>query len=258
MYAAGHTAVGLIRNHNEDSIFYTLEPIGPLPNLFIVADGMGGHNAGEVASQKSIEFSCSFVRGAPGTSCTPDGTLDLLVKATAYANKSVNEHAANNPDTAGMGTTFTACTVLGDVLAVSHVGDSRIYTISAGEITQITNDHSYVEEMVAAGHLTPEQAKTHPKRNQLTRSLGFERQVSVDGKLYSLSGVDSLLMCTDGLNNMLSNEEILTIASQNTPLCDRTKVLIDAANNHGGTDNISVIIIDVKKDIETADGESRC
>jgi len=208
---------------------------------------MGGHSAGEVASQKSIEYSCGFIRGAPTDEVySPDEILSLLTKATIYANKSVNDHAADNSDFQGMGTTFSACTILGNTLAVSHVGDSRIYTISPGQITQITADHAYVEEMVAAGHLTPEQAKTHPKRNQLTRSLGYEPEVIPDGNFYDLTNVHSILLCTDGLNNMIMDEEILTLVSQNTPTSDRAQALVDAANKQGGVDNISVIIIDVK------------
>jgi len=247
MYAAGLTATGIVRSQNEDAIFHTTEPIGPLPNLFVVADGMGGHSGGEVASQKSIEYCCGFINDAPtDANLTPDKVLELLVAATSHANVSVNKHAANNPTLLGMGTTFSVCVLLGDILAVAHVGDSRIYTISQGEIAQITTDHSYVEEMVASGHLTPDQAKTHPKRNQLTRSLGFEPDVAIDSSLHDLQNVDSLLLCSDGLSNMLTNDEIANFLGQNTSTHERAQALVDAANNHGGIDNISVIIIDVK------------
>ena len=247
MYAAGLTATGLVRSHNEDVIFYTAQPIGPLPNLFVVADGMGGHNAGEVASAKSLEFSCDFLRGASSApSAEPGYIRDFLVSAVHAANKAVFEYAASNPAYFGMGTTFSACSIASNTLAVAHIGDSRIYAISPDHISQITTDHTFVEEMVQAGSLTPSQAKTHPRRNVLTRVLGCDPLVSADGTLHSLDGVSSVLLCSDGLTDMLSDEEIMNLTTQNASADDRVQALIDAANRQGGVDNISAIIIDVK------------
>jgi len=248
MNIAGATSVGLVRSNNEDAFFFTANQIGPLSNLFIVADGMGGHNAGEVASAKSLEYFHEFVlqshrdvHGVPGDMVT------FLVGAVEYANKGVYEHSLTNPGFSGMGTTFSACAVLGDKLAIAHIGDSRIYTIAQGRvITQITEDHSYVAEMVQAGNITPTEAKIHPNRNQLTRVLGCEPPVNVDGILHDINGVDSVLLCSDGLTDMLSDEEIMSIVSQNTFPQTRVQDLIDAANDRGGKDNITVIIIDVK------------
>ena len=247
MYAAGLTAVGLARNNNEDAIFYTTKPIGPLPNLFIVADGMGGHNAGEVASQKSLEYCYDFIRNAPVDDCTsPEDALDFLVTATLEANKNVFEYAVSDPALRGMGTTFSACVVLGDTLAMAHIGDSRIYTIGTNGITQITIDHTYVEEMVQSGNLTPDQARAHPRRNQITRVLGFEPDISADGGLFELRDVRSILLCSDGLNNMLTDDTIMRLVNLHAPAEARVQALIDAANSQGGKDNISAIIIDVK------------
>ena len=248
MQTASLTAVGLVRNHNEDVIFVTTDPIGPLPNLFIVADGMGGHNAGEVASQKSVEFSCRFIKNAPQAT-TPDDIQGLLVSAAEKANDDVYKLAQQDSELNGMGTTFSACVVLGDNLVTAHIGDSRIYFITPDDITQITTDHTYVQELVQAGSITAREAKTHPRRNQLTRTLGFEPKVTADGAVHSLKGVHSVLLCSDGLTDMLSNEEILNIINLDISVDKRVQALIDAANNQGGEDNISAIIIDVKGEI---------
>jgi len=210
---------------------------------------MGGHNAGEVASAKSLEYFNEFILKTNHevfASVTHDDIVPLLVAAVNHANNRVYGHSLDDPGLSGMGTTFSACAVVGDKLAVAHIGDSRIYIIKNGEITQITTDHTYVAEMVQAGHLTPADAKTHPSRNQLTRVLGCPPPIDVDGAIYALSGVNTVLLCTDGLTDMLSDEEILNIARQNTPPLARVQALIDAANNNGGIDNISAIIIDVK------------
>ena len=247
MNAAGLTAVGKVRNHNEDAIFHNLNPTGPLPNLFVVADGMGGHNAGEVASAKSLEYFLEFIHNSEHTA--PDDTASLLVSATNHANDKVYNLSLTDPELDGMGTTFSACVVLGDKLAMAHIGDSRIYTISQDRISQITADHTYVAQMVQAGHLTVAEAKNHPNRNQLTRVLGCLPPIDVDGSFRDLAGVNTVLICSDGLTDMLSDEEIMDITSQNTPPAARVQALIDAANSNGGIDNISAIIIDVKGEI---------
>ena len=247
MYAAGLSATGLVRNHNEDIIFYTTDKIGPLPNLFIVADGMGGHNAGEVASAKSLEFACDFIRNVqPMASATIHDILDVLTAAALSANNAVYEYSVSDPALYGMGTTFSACSIVDNTLVAAHIGDSRIYAIGGGDITQITTDHTYVEEMVQAGNLTPNQAKTHPRRNVITRVLGCEPNISADGIHHHLMGVDSVLLCSDGLTDMLSDDAIMKLLSQDAPTKDRAQALIDAANKQGGIDNISAIIIDVK------------
>ena len=249
MYAAGLTAIGQVRSHNEDVIFHTTQVIGPLPNLFIVADGMGGHNAGEVASAKSLEYSTGFIRNSTKVpSPTPEEIQNTLVAATLHANSKVFKHAVDNPAYYGMGTTFSACSVVGNILAVSHIGDSRIYTISHDRITQITTDHTFVEEMVQAGSLTPGEAKTHPRRNVLTRVLGCDPEITADGSLHDLTSINSVLLCSDGLTDMLSDDEIMKLVNLNASAEARAEALINAANNHGGIDNISAIIIDVKGD----------
>ena len=249
MHAIGLTAIGLVRSHNEDTIFYTTEPIGPLPNLFIVADGMGGHSAGEVASEKSVEYSRSFIQDATGEQ-SAEAIMDILVTSAIHANNRVYNLALSDPAVYfGMGTTFSACAVVGDTLAVAHIGDSRIYTISPDGIRQITTDHTYVEELVQSGNITREEARTHPRRNVLTRVLGCDPFVSTDGFLCELKGINHVILCSDGLTDMLTDEQIMEYASQNVPLDTRANALIDAANREGGKDNISAIIIDVKGEV---------
>ena len=250
MKAASLTAVGLVRNHNEDVIFVTTNPIGPLPNLFIVADGMGGHNAGEVASQKSVEFSCKFLQNSPKiAAATPEDIRNLLATAAEQANANVYKLAAQDPELKGMGTTFSACAVLEDTLVTAHIGDSRIYLVTSSDIMQITTDHSYVAELVKAGSITSKEAKTHPKRNQLTRTLGNEPLVKADGAMHSLNNIRSVLLCSDGLTDMLSDDEIMNLVNLDVSAEERVQALIDAANSQGGEDNISAIIIDVKGEI---------
>ena len=247
MYVAGQTAVGKVRKHNEDTIFHTTIQIGPLPNLFIVADGMGGHNGGEVASAKSLEYFRDFIcHPQLNVALTPQDTMQLLVSATGYANSKVLDHALTDQELFGMGTTFSACVVLEDMLVVAHIGDSRIYTINSNGINQITADHTYVAEMVQAGQLTPAEAKTHPDRSKLTRVLGLDAKIDVDGNLHDLNHIDAVLLCSDGLTDMLSDGEIMSITTQNAPPASRVQALVDAANQAGGIDNISAIIIDVK------------
>ena len=244
MNVAGLTAVGKVRNHNEDAIFHIQSKIGSLPNLFIVADGMGGHNAGEVASAKSLEYFLEFIHNSKNR--TPEDTISLLISATNHANEMVYALSLSDPELDGMGTTLSACVVLDGKLAVAHIGDSRIYTISHDRITQITQDHTYVAKMVQTGHLTLAEAKTHPNRNQLTHVLGCMPPIDVAGDLHDLNGVSTVLLCSDGLTDMLSDDEIMDISSQKSPPAARVQALIGAANNNGGIDNISAIIIDVK------------
>ena len=248
MQSAALTDTGRVRSHNEDTIFCTTNPIGPLPNLFIVADGMGGHNAGEVASRESVEYSCDYLRGLEPAALSPEEALKLLVEAVDQANMGVYVQSLTGQEMRGMGTTFSACTILGTTLVIAHIGDSRIYSISPGSpgsITQLTTDHTYVAEMIKAGYLTPENAKTHPNRSQLTRVLGYEPEIQVDGALHELNTAETVLLCSDGLTDMLTNDEIMNIiCTQGQPQA-RAQALIDAANNNGGIDNISVIIIDM-------------
>jgi len=246
MNVIGLTVVGKVRSHNEDVIFNSLDTVGPLPNLFIVADGMGGHNAGEVASAKAVEHSCAFLHDYESIAPKePEGILNILLKATHQANREVYKLSTSDSSLNGMGTTFTACCVLGEILAIAHIGDSRIYALKNGELCQITKDQTMVQELLDAGKITPGDARSHPRRNVLTRVLGCDPLTEADGALHDLHDIDSILMCSDGLTDMLTDEEIHEIIKLKISTETRAEALINAANNNGGIDNISAIIIDL-------------
>lgn len=241
MLAAGHTDIGKVRTANQDAIFVSAEPVGPLPNLFVVADGMGGHNGGDVASRRAVATFCAYIQKS---AAAPDGWLDLLVAAAGEANRIVFRDSIADPALSGMGTTLTACVIGGGKCEVVHIGDSRAYMITADRITQLTNDHSYVNEMVKAGQLTPSQAREHPKRNILTRVLGTGPDMDADGYVRALTPNATILLCSDGLTNMLTDEAIGDAAAADMDITARVRLLIDEANRHGGLDNISVVLID--------------
>jgi protein phosphatase len=241
MFPAGLTDTGLHREKNEDSLFLCGEPFHGLPNLYIVADGIGGHNAGEVASGKTVEF---FMEYCGQNTVNPDETMDFLVNGVIYANGKVFDMARQNPGYNGMGTTFSACVYETGRLYVAHVGDSRIYAVYGDRLKQITNDHTFVREMVKAGNITEKEAKTHPKRNMLTRAVGTDRNLMVDGQVFNIGECEKILLCTDGLTDMLSDDDIF-VAVQNGNNDEIAAGLVAQANKNGGADNITVIVFDV-------------
>jgi len=249
MYAAGLTDIGRVREQNQDRVFCSPEPFGPLPNLFIVADGMGGHNAGEVASMEAINHMTDYLRNYNMPHLVqPDNYLDLLVTAIQIANKAVCRMAATKKQYKGMGTTMTACVVTDEKLILAHVGDSRAYAISPSAITKLTTDHTYVSQMLNSGQITAEEAENHPQRHVITRVLGVEHPpFEVDGLVLPLGDTATVLLCSDGLSNMMDDQKIKEIAECVGFVEHRTRFLIDEANERGGHDNISAILIDVKR-----------
>lgn len=241
MVIIGKTNIGKKREINEDTIFVSDQPIGSLPNLCIVADGMGGHNGGEVASSKSVSFFCGYIMERE---CLEEDLLDFLTAAAAYANTEVHKLSKSDVSLNGMGTTFTACVIKNGRAYIVHVGDSRLYSLSGHTLKQQTTDHTYINEMIKAGLLTPEQARSHPKRNMLTRVLGVDDNIQTDGLLLDAEGLNAILLCSDGLTGMLTNEDITNIIIDYTEPEQKALALIDAANALGGNDNISVILID--------------
>ena len=233
-----------MRSHNEDTVFFSSDPLGSLPNALIVSDGMGGHRAGEVASQKAVKFFCEYIRSK---TCNADELLDFLVSAVGYANDKVYEMSMREHSLYGMGTTFSACVVSGAKLYIAHIGDSRVYLASDGQMNQLTIDHSYVNELVRAGRITEDDARNHPRKNELTRVLGVEPGAKIDGIVYDAENSEFLLLCTDGLTNMLTDDEIMTEIERAGSLEAKTRGLISAANDNGGLDNISVILADLRR-----------
>lgn len=233
------TDIGKRRKLNQDYVFSSVCPVGKLPNVFVVADGMGGHNAGDYASKCTVEKMEQKIRES-----FEENPVRVLRSAIEYANDYIRRQAKENASLAGMGTTVVAATVCGNVLDVANVGDSRLYIANDKEIRQITRDHSLVEEMVRMGGIDKQAAKVHPDKNIITRAVGAFDTVEADFFQTVLQERDIVLLCSDGLTNMLEDEEIRQIICSGESLRKRAEMLIDAANNNGGKDNISVILVD--------------
>lgn len=231
--------VGRRREINEDYLFVSDEPVGNLPNLFIVADGMGGHNAGDYASKHAVDMAVSVIRDF-----TEEYDAEkILEKAIDDANRHINQLARQNWHMRGMGTTFVAATFEDGRVTVANVGDSRMYIIN-DFITQITKDHSLVEEMVDMGGIDREAARLHPDKNIITRAVGVKEFVLVDFFDVHISRREKLLLCTDGLTNMLRDEEIHRIVAGSGSLDEAGTRLIEEANEKGGRDNIAVVLVE--------------
>lgn len=233
------TDVGRRREINEDYLFTSDKPVGNLPNLFIVADGMGGHNAGDYASKHAVEKAVSVIRDFT----EEYDAENILQKAIDDANTHINRVSRQNQSLKGMGTTFVAATFEDNHVTVANVGDSRMYVVN-DFITQITKDHSLVEEMVDMGGIDREAARKHPDKNIITRAVGVKEYVLVDFFDVHIGRTEKLLLCTDGLTNMLKDEEIHKIIVESSSLEAAGRRLIEAANENGGRDNIAVVLVE--------------
>lgn len=235
----GATHQGRVRTNNQDALYAE-------GGLFVVADGMGGHRGGEVASQVAVQ----------AMSGAGHGSLESLVAATRLANQAVWEMAADRPELKGMGTTLSAMSVIGDgnppLLAMVNVGDSRVYRYRDGTLEQLTDDHSYVAELVRRGQIDPAEAAVHPYRNMLTRAIGVGESVEVDRWVIEPAAGDRYLLCSDGLVNEVEDSEIAaTVGSSDDP-SEIAGRLIEQANSHGGRDNITVVVIQIDAETSTA------
>ncbi len=237
MRAVAATDVGRIREINQDCVYSSVEPIGSLPNLFIVADGMGGHKAGDIASRLTVDSVTSQLSKSNGRDY-----ITLINDTIIKANEEVINKAAESEDYAGMGTTLVVATIFNNVLKVANVGDSRLYIIG-DDIIQITRDHSLVEEMVISGQLDRADARIDTRKNIITRAIGGERHVEAEMFSVELKPDDIVLMCSDGLSNMVDDEQILQIVKSNPDIEEAARILISTANDNGGKDNISVVIV---------------
>lgn len=232
------TDIGKRRKLNQDCVYASETPVGNLPNLFIVADGMGGHKAGDFASKCAVETICDLA----SRSFEKNPVL-ILKKAIETANGSIRRKAAEDESYEGMGTTVVAASCLGKYLQIANVGDSRLYVIGE-EIRQVTKDHSLVEEMIRMGSIDRGVARNHPDKNIITRAVGANDTIEIDFFSVELKPQEKVLMCSDGLTNMLEDEEICRIVQGLGSIEVRAKELISAANDRGGRDNISVILIE--------------
>lgn len=237
MKACALTDVGRTRQVNQDSVFASQTPVGKLNNLFIIADGMGGHKAGDTASKCAVEAVVDTVKNSDGSS-----VFGILAKAVNNANAKVVEVAATSQDYSGMGTTLVVATIDQGMLSVANVGDSRLYLVGS-EIRQITRDHSLVEEMVSLGEIERSQARTHTNKNIITRAIGADCEVMADFFEVQINPEDKFVMCSDGLSNMVEDDTIGQVV-KNFSCEEAAGMLVDMANENGGKDNISVIIIE--------------
>lgn len=232
------TDIGKRRKVNQDFVYSSEEPIGNLPNLFVVADGMGGHNAGDYASKVTVEVMVREIERS-----FEKNPAIILRKAISAANEVIRRQAAEQPGLEGMGTTVVAATGIGGYLQIANVGDSRLYVVNE-EIKQITRDHSLVEEMVRIGGLNREEARNHPDKNIITRAVGASDTVEPDFFTVELEDGDRVLMCSDGLTNMVEDEEICRMLNCAGTPEEKAAELVKAANENGGRDNISVILLE--------------
>lgn len=232
------TDVGMVRQVNQDYVYVTDRPLGILQNLFVVADGMGGHQAGDYASKYTVEVLNRELALSEG-----EDIERCLVGAIKTANREIIKEASRDEHLKGMGTTVVAATISNQMMYFANVGDSRLYLINQG-IQQLTKDHSLVEEMVRLGGIKPEEAKHHPDKNIITRAIGVLPEVSADFFETVLVPGDTVLLCSDGLTNMVDDTDIKRIVLGQRDIVEKTQRLIDAANENGGKDNITVVLIE--------------
>ena len=232
--------IGKAREINQD--YYSIpKPEDKLP-LFILADGMGGYNGGEIASSLATTSAKSYIENNfDKIEHNKEAILELMKNAIEYANMVVFEKSKQEPNLEGMGTTLDICFIYNNKVYIGHVGDSRIYRIRGELIRKLTKDHSYVQQLVEDGKITRQEAEHHPKKNMLLKALGCTAYVEPDLRARNMETGDILLMCSDGLTNMVAEKEIYRVVKENPGIS--AKVLVDLANEAGGYDNITVVII---------------
>lgn len=230
------TDVGMVRQVNQDYVYTTDNPLGPLPNLYVVADGMGGHQAGDYASKYTVEVLRRELKN-----CKETDIERAVVSAIKTANREIIRKASTDPHLKGMGTTVVVATIVNQMVYFANVGDSRLYLINQG-ITQLTKDHSLVEEMVRLGGIKPEEAKSHPDKNIITRAIGAKADVDVDFYEHRLKRGDIILMCTDGLSNMVEDDDLFHIVQGGRDIVEAGTSLVETAKENGGTDNIGLVL----------------
>lgn len=239
MIINGKTDVGVLRSSNQDDFKFIR--LSDRAVFAVVCDGMGGANAGNIASQKATEIIVSFFERSYREGLDAQAVITLLQNAISSANMEIYDMAQKNADYSGMGTTVVATFVCEEFAVISHVGDSRAYLVDEN-VTQLTKDHSVVQSLVESGKLTHEEAKVHPRRNVITRALGIEPEVLVDSDEVVIKNGESLLLCTDGFSNFVSPDETAQIFYE-TPTESIAEVLVQRANENGGADNITVVTV---------------
>ena len=233
--------VGKAREINEDSYYITQDPLNRI-QLFILADGMGGCNGGEVASSQAILCAKNYIENNfEDTPKDKESLIQLVASSLEYANMVVYEKSLEDKNLEGMGTTLEVCLIYNNRAYIGHIGDSRIYRIRKDFIRKLTQDHSYVQKLVQEGTITKEEAEHHPKKNMLMKALGCNAFVEPDVMVKGFQKGDILIICSDGLTNMVEINDIFKLVNDNFEMA--TKELVDLANKNGGIDNITVITI---------------
>lgn len=230
--------IGKTREMNQDYMYTSENAVGNLPNLFIVADGMGGHKAGEFASRYTVESIVESIEKDERTE-----PVEIIKHAIGKANEKLIKKAAEDEAMSGMGTTVVVVTVIGNQACVANVGDSRMYVVGK-DIRQVTRDHSLVEEMVRMGEIAKDAAKDHPDRNIITRAVGAAEEVVADFFRVNIEPQEYILICTDGLTNMVEDQDIRSLINSQRDVAECAEKLVETANNNGGKDNITVVIIE--------------
>lgn len=233
------TDVGIERKVNQDTVYASDSGVGNLPNLYIVADGMGGELAGDYASAKCVETVVDGILASKESE-----PVKILEQVIQSANQIIYKESKSNPAKAGMGTTLVVATFVDGHLYVANVGDSRLYVATATKLLQITKDHSVVAELVRTGELDEDDARTDKRKNMITRAVGAEEGISADYFDVILKGNEKVLLCSDGLTNMVEDKDIYSIIKSADSLEGRANKLVQLANDNGGKDNISVIVIE--------------
>ena len=241
MHSVALTDIGRKRLTNQDTVYLSDAPIGVLPNLYIVADGMGGEKAGDYASKSLIGYMLTYIEN------TMKMPIRAIREAIEYANENLFAEGSKNPNLEGMGTTVVAACIIDNTLHVFNVGDSRCYILDESGISQITKDHSLVEMLVSKGEITRESIEYKANKSKITRAVGAEESVLIDSFEVELLGNEYVLLCSDGLTNMVEDEKIYNIVSSGAGVRASAKRLIEEANLSGGSDNRSILLIDMNE-----------
>ncbi len=241
MNVIGQTHIGLVRENNQDALEYGT--LGTAAQYAVVCDGMGGANGGNIASKIAVEVIGSRIRDGFHENMSASSVERLLESAMATANVGVYDRAQQQAELIGMGTTVVAAITCGNTAYISHVGDSRLYLWRQQELSVVTRDHSVVQELVESGQITEEEARSHPRKNYITRALGVVAEESGEYDELELMSGDRLLLCTDGLTNEVSPDSIATLLQK--PADEALEALVRAALDDGGADNITVVLMDI-------------
>lgn len=239
MQVYGLTHVGRVRTNNQDYLYSSSDPVGNFKNLFLVADGMGGHQAGDYASRFAVEHLVAYLKNHKQGQIVPG-----LQEGITTVNAELYRKSMEDPHLRGMGTTLVAASIEDNTLYVANIGDSRLYLYREHSMVQITRDHSFVEEMVARGQMHRGSNDYQQNKNIITRAVGTDSRVTADYFEEVLQPEDMILMCSDGLSNMVSERDMGLCLDQRLPLRRKAEQLIDIANEHGGKDNITVLLVE--------------